>query len=315
MPLASLFNLIDDASRRGYAVCYCESWNLESLQAVIEAAEESRAPIIAGFNGGFLRHAGRAHAEDLAWYAGFRFALEQSAGPAAFLLNESDDVAQIKEGIRLGFNAVMLDNEGFRPDDYGAAMRQIVMLAHTRGVWVEAQLGRLPGGHSSDGELTDPDLAATFVRETGVDALGVSAGNVHVLTEGKATLDLDVIRRIKEKVDVPLVLHGGTGLTPDAIRQSIELGVAKLNFGTILKESYLAAVREKLAAYRRPLSPHPYLGMGGEDDIMIAGREAVKAAARELIAVSGSGGRAPVQAPAGGRASTHPLSDGRIFQP
>ena len=96
MPLCSLSEMLRDAARRRYALCYCESWNLESLQAVIEAAEEASAPIIAGFNGGFLRHSGRPFPEKLAWYAGFRCALEESRAPVAFLLNESDDVAQIE---------------------------------------------------------------------------------------------------------------------------------------------------------------------------------------------------------------------------
>src|SRR5580700_602409 len=112
MPLVSLSHMLADARTGGYGVCYCESWNLESLQAVIEAAEECNSPIVAGFNGGFLRHSSRPKPEDLSYYAGWRLALEESTVPVAFILNESDSLAQIRQAIELGFNAVMPENEG-----------------------------------------------------------------------------------------------------------------------------------------------------------------------------------------------------------
>ena len=117
----------------------------------------------------------------------------------------------------------------------------------------------------------------------GVDALGVSVGNVHILTQGKAGLDLDALARIRDAVQVPLVLHGGTGIDPEHIAASVRLGVAKVNFGTALKQVYLAAVQKKLVQYHEPLSPHPFAGKGGEQDILMAGREAVKQKARELM--------------------------------
>src|SRR6266511_5941559 len=110
MPLVSLSGMLADAVRGAYGVCYCESWNLESLQAVVEAAEDCRSPVVAGFNGGFLRHCSRRKAENLAYYAGFKLALERSSVPVAFLLNESDSLEQIEQGIELGFNAVMPEN-------------------------------------------------------------------------------------------------------------------------------------------------------------------------------------------------------------
>jgi fructose-bisphosphate aldolase, class II len=301
MPLVPLARMLADATRLGYGVCYCESWNLESMQAVVEAAEDCRAPIIAGFNGGFLRHHGRKKPESLAYYAAFRLALEQSPAPVSFLLNESDRLEQMEEGMDLGFNSVMPDNEGLSLAEYETLVSRVVALAHPRGVWVEAQLGVLPNGggsrdgHSGNGaraEVTDPDAALRFVERTRVDALAVSIGNVHVLTSGKATVDLDVLRRIRERVDVPLVLHGGTSLECGSLRELVRLGVAKFNFGTVLKQAYLEAVRDQLAQYRRPASPHRFLGMGGDADIMVAGREAVKAKVQELLAACGAIGRA-----------------------
>ena len=267
-------------------MCYCESWNLESFQGVVEAAEEMQSPIITGFNGGFLRHATRSRPERLRYYAGLRLALEESSIPAAFILNETDDFAQIKEGIELGFNAVMVESDYLDPKSYLELVKRVVSLAHTKGVSVEAQIGRLPHGNQQGhgvGQRTEPKAARAFVEETGIDALGISIGNVHILTHGKASIDLDHLTRIRAEVDIPLVIHGGTGFPPEFAREVIELGVAKFNFGTNLKQGYLTALRQGLAQYREPMSPHPFVGMGGPEDILRAGCEAVKTKVQELI--------------------------------
>jgi fructose-bisphosphate aldolase class II len=291
MPIASLHDILGNACRDSYGVPYCESWNLESAQAVVDAAERLKSPAIVGFNGGFLQHPDRHHRERLAWYAGIRLALESASVPVALLLNESTNFDQMHEAIQLGFNAVMPDNEGLSLHEYRCLVKEVVAMAHARGVWVEAQIGSLPAGHDldhSNGEMTDPGTAAAFVKETRVDALGVSVGNVHIMTRGKASPDLDALQRIREVVKVPLVVHGGTSLTPTSLRKMVELGVVKINFGTILKQAYLEAVRERLRSYGTPLNPHRYLGMGGDKDIMTAGREAVQCKVEELMEICGS---------------------------
>jgi len=294
MPLVSLSQMLSDAQREGYAIPYAESWNLESLEAVIDAAEEGRAPIIAGFNGGFLRHSTRSKPENLAFYGCFREALDTAKVPVAFILNESDDLGQMREAIDLGFNAIMPESEGLDVEAYRELVKAVLRIAKPAGVWVEAQLGLLPAGHADHnegGSITDPDMAAEFVEDTGIDALAISIGNVHILTEGKATVDFDAVRRIREKVSVPLVAHGGTSFRPEDLRAVIALGVAKVNFGTVLKQAYLEAVRKSLAKYHIPLSPHEFLGKGGPEDIMIAGREAVKHEVLRLIDVCDAKGR------------------------
>jgi fructose/tagatose bisphosphate aldolase len=293
MPVTPLSVMLAEARSGAYALSYAESWNLESLQAVIDAAEKHRSPIIAGFNGGFLRHAARKKPENLAYYACFRKALERAKVSVAFLLNESDSLEQIREGIDLGFNAVMPESENLGIDDYRDLVNAVVAIARPRGVWVEAQFGTLPVGveRNGHGMITDPDLAAEFVEDTGIDALAVSVGNVHILTEGQATVNLDILRRIRERVSVPLVIHGGTSLAPGTVREMTRLGVAKVNFGTVLKQAYLEAVRTSLAKYHVPSSPHEFLGIGGPEDVMTAGREAVERGVERLIEVCGSKGR------------------------
>ena len=293
MPLISMKELLERARLGSYAVTYCESWSLESFQAVVEAAEEERSPFIAGFSGGFLGHPGRSKPEDLRYYSCFASVLEKCAVPVAFLLNESDDFAQIERSIELGFNAVMVENERLEAGAYRDMVKRVVDLAHARGVSVEAQVGHLPNAAVQGcGEATDPASARKFVEETGIDALGVAVGNVHILTQGKAPIDEDALASIRDAVKVPLVLHGGSGIPLELAPTLVRLGVAKVNYGTTLKQAYLDAVREKLAAYHVPMSRHPFLGMGGPEDILVAGREAVKSKARQLIRAFGGSGRA-----------------------
>jgi len=295
--------MLEDARRRGYAACYCESWNLESLQAVVEAAEAESSPIIAGFNGGFLLRSGQTTLEQLSYYAALRAALDRAKVPVAFLLNETDSLAQIEQGIALGFGAVMVENESLSKEGYQRLVERVVEMAHAKGVSVEAQVGHLAdaSGEVAQGPLsgravlpepTDPEAARAFVSATHVDALGVAVGNVHILTSGKRSLDLAALAKIHAAVEIPLVLHGGTGIPLELAPRCIQLGVAKVNFGTVLKQAYLAAIGEKLGKYKEPMSPHPFLGMGGENDLLVAAREAVKAEVVKLLRAFGSAGKA-----------------------
>src|SRR5713226_6506128 len=173
-----------------------------------------RSPVIVGFNGGFLTHPSRHYPEDLAYYAGMGLAVRESTVPAAFLLNETDSISQIERAIELGFNAVMVESPGLELDEYQRLVKKVVGLAHPKNVAVEAQVGHLPygseGSHGT-GEITDSGLARAFVKETGIDALGVSIGNIHVLTKGKASIDMVSLQRIQAEITIPLVIHGGTG--------------------------------------------------------------------------------------------------------
>jgi ketose-bisphosphate aldolase len=293
MPLTSMKEMLEDARRRGYAACYCESWNLESLQGVVEAAEAENSPIIAGFNGGFLLRSGQTTLEQLSYYASLRAALGRAKVPVTFLLNESDSLEQIEQAIALGFDAVMPENEDLPQEEYQRLVIQVVEMAHAKGMSVEAQVGHLADASGgTEAEPTNAEAARAFVHATHIDALGVAVGNVHILTSGKRTLDLAALEKVHAAVEIPLVLHGGTGIPLELAPQCIQLGVAKVNFGTGLKQAYLAATREKLAKYKEPMSPHPFLGMGGENDILIAGREAVKAEVVKLLRAFGSAGKA-----------------------
>jgi fructose-bisphosphate aldolase class II len=162
---------------------------------------------------------------------------------------------------------------------------------------VEAELGRLPdavedGIDDSSAALTSPHLAATFVERTGVDCLAVSVGNVHLLTETLAPVDLAHLEAIHERVHVPLVMHGGTSFPPAAVPRAIAAGVLKFNVGTILKRTFLQAVRDTVQVWPERVNAHKVLGSHTDTDLMAAGKARMSLKVSELIRLYGSSGRA-----------------------
>jgi len=294
MPLEPIGKLMSAARAGRYAVGYFESWNLESLQGVIDAAESTRSPIIIGFNGDFLSRPTRRAAERLAWYGALgRAAAESAKVPVGFIFNECPNDEWVHAAATAGFNLIMPADPAAPYDDYVRRVQDITRHAHARGVAVEAELGELPcgasGGHATGGEMTDPEIAARFVAATQVDLLAVSVGNVHIKLSGQQDLNLDQLERIVQRVAIPLVLHGGTGIATDSLKQAIKRGVTKVNYGTYLKQRYLLAVHKAL---HNPIpNPHELLGIGGEHDVLVAGRLAVRDAVLERIETLGCCGR------------------------
>jgi ketose-bisphosphate aldolase len=292
MSLWPISELLQHARQQQYALGYFESWNLESLQGVLDAAEVTRSPIIIGFNGEFLSRSGRKLPERIRCYAELGKAAANDAGvPCGLIFNECPNDEWVRNAVVAGFNLVMPADAGASYEDYRLRVATLTEFAHDRGAAVEAEIGHLPFGNLKNGSsLTDPDLAARFVEDTKVDLLAVSVGNVHVLTKGERELDLKRLSQIGERVNKPLVLHGGTGITASSIRAAIRLGVNKINYGTYLKQRYLEALRASLAA--EVDNPHELFGMGGEPDVMIAGRLAVRDAVLERIELLGCCGKA-----------------------
>lgn len=295
MPLVDARNLMADARAAGYAVGYFESFNLESLQGVVDAAEQVRAPVVLGFNGHFLSRPERVADERLRWYGALGRAAAASASvPCALIFNECPDDDWVRRAPDAGFNLVMPDDPEAPYDDLVARVADLTRFVHGRGAAVEAAIGELASGATGavgEGAVpTDPEVAARFVDATGIDMLGVSVGNVHVMVEGRRGLDLDRLESVAQRVSLPLVLHGGTGISADALRAAVDMGVAKVNYGTYIKQRYLGAVRAALGSDER--DPHRLLGMGGAEDVLVVGRAAVRAAVLERIETLGCCGRA-----------------------
>jgi ketose-bisphosphate aldolase len=295
MPLRAIGPMMRRALQGGYAVGYFESWNLESLQGVIDAAEQTSSPVIIGFNGDFLSRPDRMASERIAWYAALGIAAAASASvPCGLIFNECPRDEWVRAAIEAGFNLVMPADPDAPHADLVRRVAELTRLAHDRGVAVEAEIGELPcaaaGGEPTGGFLSEPAQAEEFVAATGVDLLAVSVGNVHILTHGESGLDLNRLEQIHRRVRIPLVLHGGTGIGARDLKQAIALGVAKVNYGTYLKQRYLRAIRAALG--RETPDPHRLLGVGGPEDVIQAGRRAVRDAVLERIDLLGCRERA-----------------------
>lgn len=297
MSLVPMRNILAQALTDGYAVGYFEAWDQYSLEAVLEAAEEARSPVILGFgcqlieqgwlDGGGLRRLaalGRAAAED-------------ARVPVSLLLNEALTFEQVMRGLAWGFNAVMLDTSELPLEENIAATRQVVEAAHALGADVEGELGRLLDASGilegpAEAALTNPEEAARYVAETRVDALSISIGNVHLLTEGQALINFDHLARLHHRLQVPFVIHGGTGFPDKAVPRAIELGVAKFNVGTILKQVFLAGVQEVLADLPPQVNVHEVAGSHKAGDFLERGKARMKAEVVRRMALYGSAGKA-----------------------
>jgi ketose-bisphosphate aldolase len=294
MPLRPISELIHHAREYRYALGYFESWNFESLQGVLDAAEATRSPIIIGFNGEFLSHPDRKRAERLQCYAELGKAAAACASvPCGLIFNECPDDKWVRNAVLAGFNLVMPADPAASYEDYRRRVAQLTAFAHRYGVAVEAEVGHLPSGTTgtrNGNHLTDPELAARFIRDTDVDLLAVSVGNVHIMIKGEQDLNLERLSEIRRHVAQPLVLHGGSGISTSSLLAAIDLGVTKVNYGTYLKQRYLQAVSTSIAA--KVDNPHELFGMGGDCDVMVAGRSAVCRAVLERIGLLGCCGKA-----------------------
>ena len=255
--LVSLKELMKDACEKGYAVGAFNTPNLESVIAVIKAAEETGKGVILNYA---EVHFPLISLEDIGPIM-INYAKEASV-PVCVHLDHGNSLETCMKAIRLGFTSVMLDASA---TDYEANVRDtalICRLAHSVGVTVEAELGHifasdnglgavkeqetLDSFESEDNVYTDPDLAKDFVERTGVDVLAIAFGTVHGVYQKKPKLDLDRIKLIKEKIDVPFVMHGGSGLSKEEFQTAIRNGIRKINYYTYMTLAGGKAVKEAL---------------------------------------------------------------------
>ena len=282
MALVSMESIFRHALEEKYSVGYFESWNLESTYAVVRAAEQARSPVIIGCCGEYVENPARRYREHLSVYAAMVKAVaEEASVPVATLLNEADEVETVYRGIRAGFGMVMFADDEMPLAELESVQKRIVEVAHACNIAVEAEVGALPMSHLESGHLdqgwkTDPDRAAQFVQRTGVDALAVSIGNVHLLEGRKAELDMPLLERLSKAVKVPLVLHGGTGIDQALFREAAKLRVAKVNVGAGLKRVVIEAERRYFAETEvSKMNPNHVLGTGGPADLGVRGQEAI----------------------------------------
>jgi len=243
MKFVPMLKLLQRAVSEGYGVPSFCVWNAESIEVVLRVAAESKAPVILMNGPGEF---GLLSPRDLGVVA---HALAERFGVTAALhLDHGNSIAMVEDCLAAKYTSVMLDYSTRPWQENIEALRRVVALAHPQGVTVEGELGvvgqadqvSVEGGKQST--LTDPDMAADFVKKTGIDALAVSIGNAHGLYTKLPQLDFERLAKLQEATRIPLVLHGGSG-TPEAdLRRAISLGIAKVNVAT----EAITALRQSL---------------------------------------------------------------------
>lgn len=301
MTLVSFHELMEAAERDRYAVGYFESWNLESLLAVADAAERTRSPVILGFSGIYLPHPARLVREPLSTYAAMGLDVcRHISVPCCLLFNESPVLDWVLRSVDLGFNLVMYADEETATEELVEPVRQTVTYAHSHGAAVEAEMASVPGlsgglEHATDAKgraLTDPRAAAAFVEQTGIDALAVNIGQVHLHGREQVGLDFNRLAELRQAISLPLVLHGATSVRRDDLAQAARQGIRKINVGSVIKRAYFEALRAAANEVGDHYTPYDVLGSGFASDVLTAGRVAMQTVVEELMHVFGSAGKA-----------------------
>lgn len=235
---------------------------LEHAEAIAEAAERAGRPVIFQISQNCVAYHGA-----LAPLALATLSIARSiAVPTLVHLDHADDVDLVREAVGLGLQSVMFDASTLPYDENVALTREVALLCHEQGVLVEAELGEVGGkdGVHAPGVRTDAEDARRFVEATGVDWLAVAVGTSHAMTTREASIDPELISRIAATVNVPLVLHGSSGLPDEQLERAVEAGMTKVNISTHLNALFTNAVREALTAAPSRVDPRTYISPGRE---------------------------------------------------
>ncbi len=239
--------ILDHAHKNKYAVGAFNVVNMEMLQAVIAAAEEENAPVFIQTTEGALSYAGMGYLSKM-----IRYAAKNTKVPVAFHLDHGTKFETAMQCLRNGWTSVMIDGSHYPLEENIKLTRAVVDAAHACGVSVEAELGRLGGIEDNitvdekDAMFTNPAEARQFVDETEVDYLAIAIGTAHGKYKGVPKLDHDRLDVIKKDLNMPIVLHGASGVGEDEITKAISLGINKINIDTDLRVAYTDKVREIL---------------------------------------------------------------------
>lgn len=285
MPLVSMKEMLIKGRDEGYAVGQFNINNLEFTQAILQAAEEEKSPVILGVSEGAGRYIG-----------GFKTVVKMVEGlmedynitvPVAIHLDHGSSFDKCKEAVDAGFTSVMIDASHHPYEENVEITTKVVEYAHARGVSVEAELGTVGGeedGVVGEGIIyADPKECQELVNRTGIDCLAPALGSVHGPYKGEPNLGFKEMEEIRDITGVPLVLHGGTGIPVKDIQKAISLGTAKINVNTENQIASAKKVREVLAANPEMYDPRKYLGPA---------RETIKETVIGKIREFGSSGKA-----------------------
>lgn len=268
------------AQKGGYAVPALNAENLEMIQAIIEAASETNSPVIIQTTPSTVKYLTLIEA-----YAMVYAMANKASVPVCLHLDHCESFEGVMQAIKAGYSSVMIDGSKSVFETNVSLTEKVVSSAHAMSVPVEAELGTVGGKEDSlSGHVayTDPDKAVEFAEKTGIDIFAVAIGTSHGIYKAEPKLDFDLLKIIKERISIPLVLHGASGIPDDMIKETIKCGICKVNFATELRIAATKAVRLALTDTEM-FDPKKYLGPA---------RQAVKELAISKIKLCGSKNKA-----------------------
>ena len=268
--------MILEARRGGYAVPAFNAENLEMVQAIIEAAEEARSPVMIQTTPSTVKYITLRQA-----VAMVKADAEAASVPVSLHLDHCESYEAVAAAIDAGYSSVMIDASKLPYEENIAVTQKVVAKARPLGITVESELGTVGGkedGHSADIAYTDTDEALDFFNRTGIDIFAIAIGTAHGFYKGEPKLNFELLAKIKDMIDCPLVLHGGSGIPDEMIKRTIELGINKVNYATELRAAATKAVREALVD-ESIIDPKKYMGKA---------RDAVRELCLHKIDVCGS---------------------------
>jgi fructose-bisphosphate aldolase class II len=255
--LVSARELVTDAAARGTGIGAFNVIHLETAEGLVRASADAGLPVILQISQNCADYHGGLEPIALATLSVAR----RAQTPVAVHLDHAERPELVDEAIALGFGSVMFDGGALPYDDNVAITAAVTERAHAAGVYVEGELGEVGGkdGAHAPGVRTDPDEARAFVASTGVDALAVAVGSSHAMTDRTASLDLELIGRLREALAVPLVLHGSSGVADAVIADAVRAGMTKINVSTHLNGFFTRAIRSTLDADEKLVDSRKYL--------------------------------------------------------
>jgi len=277
--LVSARDLVSTAVAAGTGIGAFNVIHLETAEGLVRASELAGLPVILQISQNCADYHGGLEPIALATLAVAR----RAQTPVAVHLDHAERPELVDEAIALGFGSVMFDGGALPYDENVALTAEVAARARVAGVFIEGELGEVGGkdGAHAPGVRTDPDEARAFVEASGVDALAVAVGSSHAMTDRTASLDLELIARLREALPVPLVLHGSSGVADDVIAAAVRAGMTKINVSTHLNGFFTRAIRETLAADETLVDSRKYL---------TPARDALAAEAARLLRLFASAG-------------------------
>lgn len=281
MSLVTSEKMLFAAQKDGYAVGAFNVENMEMVQAVVAAAEELRAPVLIQTTPSTVRYGGLNY-----YFANVQAAACAASVPIALHLDHGDSYDLAMQALRAGYTSIMIDGSHNAFEDNIAVTKNVVGACKPNAIPVEAELGKV-GGKEDDleggtGGYTVPEEAKEFVERTGISSLAVAIGTAHGVYSGVPKLDRERLSEIRRLVNIPLVLHGASGLSNEEVRECIKRGICKVNFATELRMAYSDAVKKVLADKPQTFDPKAY---------GTAARENVKQLVMNRMRVCGCVGR------------------------